>query len=1009
MHYPLKLVICILFCLLFVGQNSVWGEDLEVLIDKNKYIQTIYTTEDGLPQTSPTSIIQTKDGYLWIATFGGLSRFDGVKFTNFTTSNTPQLINNRLTALYEDKYGILWIGSEDGDLMKLQDGVFSLIKRNEGMPRDGRIYSMWLDHNDILWYTSLDTLKGYNTKTQQFTIFNTEDIVTTPLKDGEIFSTYNIAEDTENNLWFTSSRGLILYRDGKFTEMGNAGNLPSQAGTLILNPNGGGLWIGSNNTVGLFKDKIFTSIINIENKDIIAPSSPILNINKDNNLIFSRISPTEVFVHELRGDEIETSNINNLKLNGVRATFVDNEGNFWIGFNHGLVKLKKRQIFAFSLSPSERETQSIIEDLNKTVWATSINKLLRFQNGKFEIAATNARDNFSGIAYDKNNILWLGTHSGIAKYENNKLTYYDDKDSDDPATTSLYFDKQNTLWIGKRNTGLQEFKNGVFKTYTTKDGLVDNSVLKITEDKNGILWIGTKGGLSKLENGKFTNFTTADGLTNNQIREIYQDDEGIFWIGTYGGGILRFRDGKFISITSQNGLAEDIASRILYDDKGSFWILGNQGIYTVSRKLLNDFANGKVKKVFSRVFNTKDGMKTSEGNGGNQPAGWKTSDGKLWFPMIHGGVIIDPQEVNFETSPVYIEDIFLNKTQINLKDKLELSPDFSNLEIEYTAVCFDKPEQVQFRYKLEGYDNDWQDVGTRRIAYYSYLPPGKYKFRVTATNGNNIWSEHEASLEITVQAYFWQTWWFSILAAITLTLLIIIIYQIRLAQLQKRRLEQEEFSRQLINAHESERNRIAGELHDSLGQNLLVIKNWTLLILKQLTPETKYRKQLEEILEAATLSLEETRTISRNLRPQNLKRFGLTETILHMVKQVGESSGINFQTEIEKIDGLFDAEEEISIYRILQECLNNIVKHSNAQNAVVKIIRLTGKIEFTNSNDKILIKISDDGQGFNLQAKRKTAFGLDNIEQRVQLLGGKYSIKSTKEEGTKINISLNIK
>ncbi len=1007
MRYPLKLVVFTLFCLSCILQDRIFGEEHKVSIDRSKYILSTYTTEDGLPQNSATSVIQTKDGYMWVATFGGLSRFDGIKFTNFTTSNTPQLINNRLTALYEDRHGVLWIGSEDGDLMKLQDGVFSLVKRSEGMPKDGRIYSMWLSNDDILWYTSLGTLTGYNTKTQKFTVFNSNDILTTKLKPKETFATFNVAEDAQNNLWFTSTRGLLLYRDGKFTEMGVDDNFYSQIYTLALSKNGD-LWFGSSKTVGLYKDGVFTQKIDITRKDKPTPNAPILNINKNNEMVFSVIYSNRITIYETAKDDVEETKIDYFSLSGVRTTFVDSENNIWIGFNHGLIKLKKRHVYPFAIMPREAESQAVIEDLNKTVWITNLNKLIRYQNGKFEIAATNIYDSFTGMAYDKNNVLWLGTHSGIAKFENDKLTYYQDTISSDPATTSMYFDSKETLWIGMRNAGLREFKDGNFKTYTTENGLINNSVLKTFEDKNGALWIGTKGGLSKFENGQFTNFATEDGLTNNQVREIYQDEDGTMWFGTYGGGILRYKDGKFIPITSQNGLAEDIVSRILPDDKGNFWILGNQGVYTINRNILNDFADGKLKRVFSRVFNTKDGMRTSEGNGGHQPAGWRDSEGNFWFPMIHGGVVIDPHEVDFETSPVYIEKIFLNKTQVSGKDKLELSPDFSNLEIEYTAVCFDKPDQVQFRYKLEGYDTDWQDVGTRRIAYYSYLPPGKYKFIVSATNGNNIWSEQEATLEITVRAFFWQTWWFSAIIALALTLLVISIYQIRVSQLKKYRLEQEEFSRQLINAHESERNRIAGELHDSLGQNLLVIKNWTLLLLKQFSQDTKYKKQLEDILEASTLSLEETRTISRNLRPQNLKRFGLTETIKQMIKQVSESSGISFQTEIENIDGLFDAEEEISIYRIFQECFNNIVKHSKAQNAVVKIIRLTGKIEFTNSEDKVLIKISDDGKGFNSQTKEKSGFGLDNIEQRVQLLGGKYSIKSSEKEGTKIKISLNI-
>lgn len=996
-------LLCSIFCF---WQTKLFADDIYQTPDNDTYIKTVFSTENGLPQNSVTSIAQTSDGYIWIATFGGLARFDGIKFRLFTTSNTPQLINNRLIALYEDPHGVLWIGSEDGDLMNYQNGVFSLIKKNEGMPKDGRIQTMWLDHNDILWFTSIGTLKSYNTNTKQFTVFNPDDILNGSLKKDEKFNTFYVVGDTENNLWLTTTRGLIRYRDGKFTELGTSGNLHTNLGAIKINPNGG-LWIASAKTVGVYKDGIFTPTVDYKTDDDL---TPILNISKDNRLFFSKKYLGKEILYEFSEGKLKTFEFSGLGSHNIRSSLIDNEGNFWVGSDEGLTQLKKRHIKVFGLSKSTEKVglQGIIEDLNQTVWLTTVNKLLRWQNGKFEFVF-DSKEYLTALTVDQKNTLWFGTQNGFAKYENGKFTPFIDTVSTDQAVTALFFDDKETLWIGKRNAGLQEFKDGVFKIYTTENGLINNSILYITQDRSGALWVGTKGGLSRFENGKFTNYSTENGLTNNQIRDILEDADGTIWIGTYGGGISRLKDGKIVSITSKDGLAEDIASRILLDDLDNFWVLGNQGIYTISRNLLNEFADGKTKKVYCRVFNIKDGMETSEGNGGNQPAGWKTKDGKLWFPMIHGGVIIDPKEITYNVAPVYIENVLLDKKEIDPKEKLEINPEQGNLEINYTAVSFTKPEQLQFRYQLEGYDSDWQDVGTRRVAYYPYLPPGTYKFRVTATNGGNVWSEKDAVLEIIVSAPFWRTWWFYSLIFLGLFLLIIIAYQIRLGQLKRKRLQQESFSRQLINAHESERHRIAGELHDSLGQTLLVIKNWSLLVLKKLPKESEYQKEIEEISEAASYALDETRAIARNLRPQNLKRFGLTETLEMTVKQLDESSNLNFKAEIENVDKLFNSEEELSLYRIVQECLNNIIKHSEAKNATVKVAKIYGKIEFTNSQDIVLIQISDDGKGFNYQAKRQSGFGLENIEQRVQLLGGKYSIKSDSGKGTQINITLTIK
>ena len=247
------------------------------------------------------------------------------------------------------------------------------------------------------------------------------------------------------------------------------------------------------------------------------------------------------------------------------------------------------------------------------------------------------------------------------------------------------------------------------------------------------------------------------------------------------------------------------------------------------------------------------------------------------------------------------------------------------------------------------------------------------------------------------------------LCVLALVLIIVYAYQKRLSFLEKRRLEQDAFSRQLINAHESERHRIAGELHDSLGQELLIIKNWSLLLLRQIPEKDKNRKQIEEISETATRALDETRNISRNLRPQYLQKFGLTETLQNMAKKIEDSTKIKIKISIVNIDGLFSPEEELSIYRIIQECLNNIIKHSGAKNSQLNIRFIAASLELTNSQEKVEIVIKDDGIGFDLASKRKTSFGLDNIVQRTELLGGRYNINSAPGKGTTITINLPIK
>ncbi|HRH41198.1 MAG TPA: two-component regulator propeller domain-containing protein [Pyrinomonadaceae bacterium] len=993
------------FCVLLFLQNIIFADEFFHTPDNDKFLKTVYTTDNGLPQNTPKSLVQTKDGYIWIATFGGLARFDGLKFTVFTTTSAPQLNSNRLTCLYEDQTGVLWIGSEEGDLTSYQNGGFTSIKKSEGPPTDNTILSMFRDKNGVLWIGTSLGLKTYNPQNGQFTNI---DLKTILKSDAEKYESKRISEfcyDSEGNLWIVTARaGLIRFRDGVFTNFNTDDGLPGNALISIKNNPKGGLWILTTDEFGKYENGRFLLLGKADN------SSPLV-INAENHIFYTY--QKTLYEFDENGKEVAKHDLNDVVKSVISSMLFNTEGDLLIGDDYGLIHLKKRYITVFSNTSSARwhPTTAIIEDLDKNVWISGLDKLIRWKAGRFDIfsplvTAVQNGQVINSLAVDVDGSLWIGSLGQLIKYKDGKFSKIEN-----PLivkSIGALLPSQQGLWIGSKTNGLQLFQNETIKNFTTDEGLTNNSISRIMQARNGEMWIGTKSGLNHLVNSQISNESNLDVLKDKYIRDIYEDQNGTFWIGTYGSGIFRLKDGKIVAITSENGLAENIVSRILVDDADNFWIMGNQGIYSVSRQSLEDFADGKIKRVYCAVYGKVDGMEVSEGNGGNQPAGWKTSDGRLWFPMIRGGITIDPSIQKSKPPPVYIEEASLNKQKIDVKNKVEIQPDQSNLEINYTGINFTKPEQIQFRYKLDGYDIDWQDVGTRRIAYYAYLPPGTYTFKVLAINTSGIISEKEASLEIIVHAPFWRTWWFYTLIFLALSFLMFLAYRSRLRIIENKRRQQEDFSRQLISAHESERSRIAGELHDSLGQNLLIIKNWTLLILKKLPSQDENRKQLEEISEFASQSLDETRNIARNLRPQHLQKFGLTSTIEYIIRQVKESTEIKFQTEIENIDNLFSSEAELSIFRIIQESLNNVIKHSNAKNAKIVVRQIAGKIDLTNTNDKVEILISDDGKGFDLNANNKTSFGLNNISQRVGLLGGKYSIKSSVGQGTQITILLNL-
>jgi len=353
--------------------------------------------------------------------------------------------------------------------------------------------------------------------------------------------------------------------------------------------------------------------------------------------------------------------------------------------------------------------------------------------------------------------------------------------------------------------------------------------------------------------------------------------------------------------------------------------------------------------------------------------------------------------------PVVIEEILVDNETVPSGGLLTIEPGKENFEIHYTGLSFIMSNQCKFEYKLEGYDNDWRDAGTRRTAYYSHVPPGNYTFIVRGANRDGIKNLEGARIPITVVPPYWQTWWFRTLSVCALIASILIFYIRRISALKRERVAQETFSRQLIESQESERKRLAAELHDSLAQSLLVIKNRALLAMRTINKETNTFEQLSEISTTTDQVIDEVAEISYNLRPYQLDNLGLGRAIEVMLERISDSSGIIFTCDIDAVEGLLPQESEISIYRIVQECVNNIVKHSGASEANLRIEKDSGEI---------IIKINDNGKGFDREAVKakqsmKSGFGLTGIAERARMLGGKYMIESTPGHGTEITIQVN--
>jgi signal transduction histidine kinase len=451
---------------------------------------------------------------------------------------------------------------------------------------------------------------------------------------------------------------------------------------------------------------------------------------------------------------------------------------------------------------------------------------------------------------------------------------------------------------------------------------------------------------------------------------------------------------------------------VLIGEDGRFWMLTNLGVFAVAREELNRIADGGMGPLIGSLYGVADGMPSSEANGGNQYAGTKASDGKLWFPMLRDVVIIDPNRVSRIPPRVFIERASsltadnqnTSAAQADLLAGVTIANDARNLQIEYTGLSFSKPAAIRFLYKLDGLDHDWTDAGDRRTAFYPYLPAGNYTFLVRVVSGDGVWSESAAGLRIKVAARFWETVTFRILVALGLVAIGALIYRLRVRQLEAHHERQRDFARRLIDAHETERMRLAKDLHDGLGQQLLLIKNFASLGLSRKSVAGSSDSYFEKISGAASDSIEETRAIVNELGPQNLRRFGLTEAIANMAHDVEAASGVTFEKHIANIDDLLSQESELSVFRVVQECLNNVVKHSQSSRAQINVNQVGRRIK---------IAVRDFGAGFSTddvlgRRTGRAGFGFQSISERVDLLGGKVDITSKPGQGTCVAIEIAI-
>ncbi len=683
----------------------------------------------------------------------------------------------------------------------------------------------------------------------------------------------------------------------------------------------------------------------------------------------------------------------------VLSVFEDREGSVWIGTESGglhLLKDKKFTTYSKKDGLAGDLVKAIYEDSKGNTWiGTNGAGLSLFKDGKFTTYTTKdglSSDVVLALYGQDDGSLWVGTPDGLDRLKDGKFTAYTTAEGlSNDFVRSIYADHHGNLWVGTRG-GLNRFRDGRFKSYTTIDGLSNDFVGTVYEDNAGSLWVGTLGGLSKLKDETFTTYTTKDGLASDVVLSIYEDRDGILWIGTNGGGLNRLKDGRFTAYTTRDGLVDDVVYRILEDGQANLWLSSNKGIFRVNKKELDDFANGKVRSLSPVVYGTADGMITRECSGGGHPSGWKSNDGKLWFSTIKGVAMIDPEKIklNQQPPPVALEQVRIDDQVVDMSQKIELSPGKTSFEFSYAGLSFIAPEEVRFRYKLEGFDKDWVEGGTRRIAYYTNLPPGDYKFRVIASNNDGVWNQTGASLSLYLKPHFYQTYWFYVVCVLGVALLIWQIYRLRVRQVESR-----------FGAVLAERNRIAREIHDNLAQEMLGISVQLELVTRTMAVSSEATKtHLDRARVLVRNCIAEARRYVWDLRSQALEKNDLPTALNEAARRLTAETSVQAQVQVSGTFRPLNSSLEDNLLRIGQEAINNAVKHAQPERILINL-------KFDAKN--VQLSIRDDGHGFDARTQNTDGrFGLVGMRERAEQIGGSLSIRSENGSGTEVVVTVPI-
>ncbi len=965
---------CTAACWVLLALQSEASEPNKPLTE---YTHTVWTHKDGIPSAFIYSIAQTQDGHLWLATTDGLVRFDGVRFVHWRPKTGHTALLGVVRSLCAARDGSLWIGTAAGLVGHIRGDdltTFSVGAQAEAMLED---------RDGTLWVTTEDHILRFRAATQ-------EQIGTAITLPGTFLS--GPFQDGNGSIWLSTDNG-VLRLDSR----------DPQLRFVIVTK--GKYWLSENTRGTIWTTRPDGSTRPVNDGQMFSGTGMIKTLNIQTVLRDSNgniwIGTLGQGLARLRADSNDVRKRERFsQLDGLSGDFVwclleDREHNIWVGTQNGLNRFRDEKVT--TLTGREGLASDSVGALaagpEGAIWASTSVGINRIDGQHRDLYLDGA--SAMGLSFDSKNTLWAGTNRGVVRLENGKWW-----NLPMPAgihlqdVTAITEDQEKGVWLIDAHKGLYRWASGRITDFSNEPLLKGKSILAARGDGRGKVWFGLyEGGVVVFDGNRFHAYSETDGLAGGSVNAVHIDDKAAVWIGTERG-LSRLEGQKFVTWNMANGLPGERVLWILSDSGGRIWLGYSTGVASVSRSELDRAAREPSHRVAYDFLDDGDGLKGNPERGWQSPA-VRASDGKLWFRTSEGVAVVDPQDLtrNLVVPPVHVEHLVADGAAVDVTQPVRLQPLTRDIEVDYTALSLAEPRNVRFRYKLEGFDSDWRDAGTRRQAFYTNLRPRAYRFRVLACNNDGVWNESGATLDFDLLPAFYQTQWFRLFCALVLIILAWGAYRLRVWQVTTH--AQERFEERL-----KERTRIAQELHDSLIQDIMGISLQIEVSDELLPADLPAKQSLARALRLCRSALDAGRRTLNDLRSAPLSSADLVKSFSQSANELARDAGTVVDVIVEGLERPLNALAGNDVMQVGRQAIINALQHAHARKIHVLL----------SYGERLLqIRVQDNGCGINeetLNLRRPGHYGIAGMKERAERLGGRVSIRSRVGEGTEVNLTV---